>query len=127
MASRRGLWRLMKAVPKERDGGGDIHDDEARRKNPSYAVLPLRGVGELGALQLVVDRELPQVRAPLCILHGAQDHTIPPLASEIVARRVRSPRVERHVLRDSYHVVGIDVDRDQVCDLAASFIDEELS
>jgi carboxylesterase len=123
LASQRGIWRLKSAVSKEREGG-DVGDEEARRKNPSYAVLPIRGIGELGLMQAVVERELSRVRAPLCVLHGAQDHTIPLVASEIVARKVSSRRVEHHVLRDSWHVIGIDVDRDQIFDLASSFVDE---
>jgi carboxylesterase len=125
-AAQRGLWRVKRSIPKEREGG-DIADPEARKKNPSYAILPLRGVGELGLLQTVVDNDLPRVTQPLCILHGAQDHTIPPVASEIIARRVSSSRVEHHVLRDSWHVIGIDVDRDQVCDIAQSFVEDVLS
>lgn len=125
-AAQRGLWRVKNAVAKGREGG-DIADPEGRRLNPSYAVLPLRGVGELGLMQDAVEAELGDVKAPVCVLHGARDHTIPPMASEIVARKVSSRHVEHHVLRDSWHVIGVDVDRDQVCDTAASFVDEVLS
>jgi carboxylesterase len=121
----RGLWRLKAHVVKELEGG-DISDDVARKMSKSYGVLPLRGVGELGLLQGVVEAELHNVRAPVCLVHGAQDHTIPPQASEIVAAKVSSARVERHVLRDSFHVVGVDVERDQVCAIATHFVSEIL-
>jgi carboxylesterase len=122
----RGLWRLKNHIVKEREGG-DIRDESARKMAKSYPVLPMRGVGELGLLQGVVERELHKVTAPLCVLHGAQDHTIPPLASEIVASKVSSKHIERHVLRDSWHVIGVDVDRDQVCDVSQSFVREILT
>lgn len=121
----RGLWRLKQHVRKEREGG-DIGDDVARKMAKSYPVLPMRGIGELGLLQGVVERELRKVTAPVCLMHGAQDHTIPPLASEIIASKVSSAHVERHVLRDSWHVIGVDVDRDQICDIAQSFVAEQL-
>lgn len=121
----RGLWRLKDHIVKEREGG-DIADESARRMSLSYPVLPLRGIGELGLFQQVVEAELAHVTAPLCLLHGVQDHTIPPLASEIVARKVSSAHVERHLLRDSWHVIGVDVERDQVCAIASSFVEELL-
>ena len=123
-ASARGLWRLMPYVNKDR--GSDVADDDGRRLNPCLTVLPLRGIGELAEMQRAVARDLARVRAPVCVFHGAQDHTIPPAASEEIARGVSSARVEHHVLRDSFHVIGIDVDRDQVGALAASFVDEAL-
>ena len=122
----RGLWRLKAHIVKELEGG-DIADADARKASKSYSVLPLRGVGELGILQGVVEAELANVKAPLCVMHGAQDHTIPPVASEIVAAKVSSAHVERHLLRDSWHVIGVDVERDQVCAIAASFIEEQLT
>lgn len=125
VAAQRGLWKVKNMISKGREGG-DIADPEARRMNPSYAVLPVRGIGELGLMQHAVEPELLRVKAPLCVLHGAKDHTIPPMASEIVARRVSSKRVEHHVLRDSQHVIGIDVDRDRVCNISAAFVDEVL-
>lgn len=122
----RGLWRVKAHVVKERKGG-DIADKDARQMSKSYAVLPLRGVGELGLFQQAVEVELSRVTAPVCVMHGMNDHTIPLLASEIVAGQVSSAHVERHLLRDSWHVIGVDVDRDQVCALASSFVEELLS
>lgn len=124
-AAQQGLWRLKRAIPKERPGG-DVSSEEARALNPSYRELPVRGIGELGRLQAVVAGELARVTAPVCVLHGAQDHTIPAAASEQIARGVSSAHVEHHVLRNSWHLIGIDVDRHQVCSVAASFIDEVL-
>lgn len=119
-AAQGGLWRIRRAIPKERRGG-DACSPEARAMNPSYQELPLRGIGEVALLQAVVRQRLHLVRAPTCVFHGAQDHTIPAVASEIVCRSVSSARVEHHVLRDSWHLIGIDVDRDSVCALAVSF------
>jgi carboxylesterase len=118
----RGLWRVVPWVKKT--NGSDVADDEGRWANPCLEVLPLRGIAELYAMQSATGAILGDVKAPLCIFHGAQDHTIPPLASTIVARAVESQRVEHHLLRDSFHVVGLDRDRDALGALAASFASE---
>jgi carboxylesterase len=121
-AQRTQIWRAKPFLRKTK--GSDIADDEARAVHPCLPFLPIKGIGELRAMQRHVDEILPRVRSPLCLFHGAHDHTIPPSASERVAQRASSLRVEHHVLRDSFHVIGIDVDRDQICDVAASFVRE---
>ena len=121
-AAARGLWRAVPYVKKTH--GSDIADDEARRINPCLPYLPLRGIYEVSEMQKAVAAALPRVRAPLCAIHGGHDHTVPRAASELVCRGVSSARVEHHVLRDSFHVVGIDVDRDQVDDISVSFVHE---
>lgn len=121
----RGLWRAVPYLKKT--GGSDIADDEARHTNPCMPYLPLRGIYELSQMQRAALDVLPSVSAPLCAIHGGHDHTIPRVSSEILCRSVSSARVEHHVLRDSFHVVGIDVDRDQVDDIGASFVSETLA
>jgi carboxylesterase len=119
--ARAGAWRLRPVVPKE-NKGGDIFDEHGRDMNPTYPVLPIRGVGQVHALQSEVLRVLPRITAPLCVFHGAQDHTVDPVSAEIICARVSSPFSERHVLRDSFHVIGLDVDRDVIAERAAAFV-----
>lgn len=124
-ASRAGLWRLKPFVLKEQ-AGGDIADPAARAANPTYPVIPLRALAELATLQRLVRAQLAQVEAPLCVFHGAQDHTIPPGASDEIVLGVRSPSVEHHRLRDSYHVIGVDVDRARIEALMVAFVGRAL-
>ena len=124
-AAARGLWRALPYFPKGK--GSDVNDDDGRYANPCLPCLPLKGIAELYAMQSATERILPSVRAPACIFHGAQDHTIPPAASLIVARGVSSQKVQHHVLRDSFHVIGLDVQRDELAALAVSFLDEVLA
>ena len=120
-AARGGLWRVKPAVEKE-DPGGDIGDVEGRRANPTYPVLPLRGVAELSWLQDETRAILPRVQAPLLVVHGRRDHTIPPSASAEVIAGVSSTWVERVLLKESQHVIGLDVDRDTVAGLVVDFV-----
>jgi carboxylesterase len=116
---------LLDEIPKAAQGG-DVEDEEARRRNPCYATMPTGGMRELSRLVRWTRAALPKVRAPVCTLHGARDRTIPPSASGLVARRVSSAWVERYLLPRSRHVLGIDVERDRVCSIACSFVDEVL-
>lgn len=124
-ASLAGLWRLKPFADKEQ-AGGDIADPAARAANPTYPVIPLRSLGQVKLLQRQVREALPRVRAPLCIFHGAQDHTIPPAAAAEIAAGVASPYVEHHRLLDSCHVIGLDVDRERIAALTRSFLTRAL-
>lgn len=120
-----GLVRLQRSIPKS-DTGGDIASAEARAQNPCYPTLPVGGIAELERLRVQTWQQLPEISVPLCVLHGEGDRTIDPLASEVLASRVRSPWVERYLLPNSRHVLGLDVDRDEVCSIASRFITDLL-
>jgi esterase/lipase len=106
--------------------GGDLGDPAARERNPCYTTLPVGGMAELARVVRWARRALPDVKVPVCTVHGARDRTIPPAASGIVAREVGSVWVERYVLPRSRHVIGLDVERDRVCQIVCSFVDEVL-
>jgi carboxylesterase len=119
----RGLERLIEEIPKG-SIGGDLEDAEGREKNPCYPTLPVGGMRELERLRRRVVPLLPRVRAPVCVLHGALDRTIHPRSSSLLARRVRSPRVEHYLLPRSRHVLGLDVERDRISQVATRFCRE---
>jgi len=121
-----GLWRARAFLPKE-GPGGDVLADDALRANPTYKVLPTRGLTELMRLQRLTEGRLPEVTTPICLFHGDDDHTITPASSRIIARRVSSPVVEHHRLKRTRHLVGLDVDRDLVSRLGCQFIARALA
>ena len=120
-----GLWRLRPFIQKE-GPGGDVSDPQAARLNPTYKVLPTRGMGVFFRLQLRTERLLPSVTTPLCTIHGDDDRTIDPVSSRLIAERVKSPVVEHHRLKKTRHLVGLDVERDLASDLAISFLRRAL-
>ncbi len=120
-----GLWRARPFVSKE-GPGGDVGAVDAQRSNPTYKVLPTRGMVELMKLQWRIERQLSAVTTPLSVLHGDLDHTIAPASSRIIAARVSSPEVEHHRLRQTQHLVGLDVERDLVCSLSENFFERAL-
>ncbi len=112
------LGRLV--VPKR--AGSDVRDREMRRRNPGLGGVPLSAVAELSRLQVHVDRLLPAVAAPALVVQGARDHTVTVSGAHRLARRIGSGPAEVLLLPRSWHLVGIDVERDRCADAAAAFL-----
>ena len=108
-------------VPKR--GGADVSDLEMRRRNPCMDGVPLAAVAELAALEAHVDRQLPGIAAPALVVHGAKDHTVTLAGARRLARRIGSGPAELVVLPKSWHLVGIDVERDECADEVVRFLE----
>jgi carboxylesterase len=107
-------------VPKR--AGADVRDPEMRRRNPCLDGVPLGAVAELSRLQAHVDRQLPGIAAPALVVQGARDHTVTVSGAHRLARRIGSGPAELLLLPRSWHLVGIDVERDRCADAAAAFL-----
>jgi len=89
-------------------GGSDVQDEAARRRHPSYPVMPLASVHQLIRLQGRVRRALPRITAPLLVAHGLHDRTASPRDAQAILAGVGSPVRELLWLPDSGHVVPVD-------------------
>lgn len=114
------LRGLVGVFPKQ--AGPDVRIQREVEQSPSLHGFPYPTLAELVALQDEVFELLPHVRAPLLVLHGRYDHTAPPQMSERVAQRVSSNRVESRLLPQSFHLVGVDVDRQRACQEVCDFV-----
>lgn len=101
-------------------GDSDVADPQVRSQTPGYDQIPLRAVHQLLQLQREVRRLLPRVAQPILVLHSQQDHTCPVANVDLVRRRVPGP-VETRLLARSYHIVSIDVEREDVAAAVADF------
>jgi carboxylesterase len=113
---------LRRAILPKR-AGSDVSDPEARAKNPCMDALPLSAVAELAALQAHVDRQLPGIAARALVVMGARDHTVTRSGARRLARRIGSGPAELVLLRRSWHLVGIDVERDRCAGEALRFLE----
>lgn len=102
----------LRALPKL--GGSDVRDPDAKRDNPCYAGFPTAPLGQLLAFMDVVDAALPEVRAPLLVLHARQDHTAPVECAYRIAERAGAAEHRLRIFPESYHLLAVDVERDQV-------------
>jgi len=112
------LWR--KIVPK--GSGSDVRDPEMKRRNPCLDGVPLGAVAELQSLAARVDSLLPGVVARALVIFGAKDHTVTLAGARRVARRIGSGPAQLLVLPESYHLVGVDVERERCADAVAGFL-----
>lgn len=107
-------------------GGSDVRDRGARRANPAYRAFPVRALGQLVAFMELVDDALPEVRTPLLVLHGEQDHTAPVGSAARIAERVRARELRVRLLPRSFHLVTIDVERAVVAAEVGAFFERHL-
>jgi carboxylesterase len=115
--------RLAAVVPYwSKRGGSDVRDAEMRRANPCMSAIPILAVGELTELARHVDRSLPGIAAPAIVIAGARDHTVKLAGARRLARRIGSGPARLIVLPRSYHLVGVDVERDRCADEVATFL-----
>ncbi|HEX7488449.1 MAG TPA: alpha/beta fold hydrolase [Anaeromyxobacteraceae bacterium] len=110
----------LPAVPKV--AGSDVRDLDARRENPTMSGVPLRAVAELAALSRHVDRLLPRIAAPALVVAAREDHTVRLSGAARIVQRLGGP-ARLMVLERSFHLVGIDVERDRCADEVATFFD----
>jgi carboxylesterase len=108
-------------VPKA--AGSDVRDDEMRKRNPGLDGVPLSAVSELVALAEHVDRQLPGVAAPALVIAGGHDHTVTLAGARRLARRIGSGPAELVVLPESWHLVGIDVERERCAHEVEQFLE----
>ncbi len=90
--------------------GSDIRDPVARRRHPSYPVMPLASVHQLIHLQHHVDARLARVTAPILVAHGRHDATASPAYARVLHDGLSSRERALLLLPDSGHVVPVDRD-----------------
>jgi carboxylesterase len=108
-------------VPKV--GGSDVRDPVMRRANPTMRGVPLSAVGELDLLARHVDSLLPRVSAPALVVAGGEDHTVTLAGARRMAQRLGADGGRLVVLPSSFHLVGIDVERDRCAREVLTFFD----
>ncbi len=123
LAALMGGLGALRGVVIPKGAGSDVRDDEMRLANPCMTGMPLGAVAELASLAEHVDRQLPGIPAPALVIAGAHDHTIAIGGAERLARRIGSGPARLIVLRESWHLVGVDVERERVADETVRFLE----
>jgi len=102
--------------------GSDVADPKMRKKNPCMDAVPLAAAAELVSLAEVVEAMLPGIAAPALVIAGANDHTVTLSGARRLARRIGDGSARLVVLEHSWHLVGIDVERDECAALVSEFL-----
>ena len=118
-----GPLGFIRALPKL--GGSDVSDRDARAANPGYRAIPTAALAQLVTFMRVVDAVLPEIAAPVLVLHGEHDHTAPVACAARIAARV--PHGQLRLFPRSYHLLAADLERDAVATAVIDFISQESS
>jgi carboxylesterase len=87
---------------------------EAGTSDAGAAVLTVRDLSQAQRLINDVRRRLPDINAPVLLLHAREDDAASPRSAFEVAQRVASPHVRCVLLADSYHMISIDREKHRV-------------
>lgn len=121
----RWLRHIMPMVPKST--GPDVCREEARTDYVGYDTVPVGGVAQAMNLIAHVAQDLPEVRCPILVIHGANDHTVPLDNAHQIMREVGSATKKLVVLPNSYHVITLDLDREALEAEVLEFVQAELA
>ncbi|RMG67647.1 MAG: alpha/beta fold hydrolase [Calditrichaeota bacterium] len=116
----RHLWRYQ-----YKSRGPDIRDPAARKQSVHYRKYPLNSIVELLALLRHVRGDLMDVTAPALLFHSIQDHVVPYGNLKFIADNLGSQVVETVTLQQSYHVISVDLEREQVFGRIEAFLKEQ--
>jgi carboxylesterase len=111
------LSRLVKSLPAV---GNDIADPSQREI--AYERLPAAGAYHMLRVVKRARAALPQVTAPILVMHGRNDHIVHPRNADIIYNSVGSMDKELVYLERSFHVVTLDYDREELLRRTFEFI-----
>lgn len=103
---------------------------EMREKSTSIAgaaLLPLAAIHEAAKLIRQVKRALPQITTPAIVMHAIEDDVASVRSAEFVENRIASTLKRSVRLTDSYHMLTLDNDRDQVADETSVFFRQAIT
>ena len=86
--------------------------------------LNLPAIQEAERMIKTVKQSLHKVRAPAIIIHAEEDDVASPRNARYVAENIGSDTVRSVMLHNSYHMITVDNDREQVATETIRFFDE---
>lgn len=122
LAALLGRAPLLRGLVVPKRAGSDVSDPEMRRRNPCMDGVPIGAVAQLAELGRRVDRQLPGIAAPALVVQGARDHTVTVAGARRLARRIGSGPARLELLPRSFHLVGVDVERERCAKVTRAFL-----
>ena len=101
-----------------------ILDNVPTGVNDVYKKTPLISVHELVDLIDDVKKILPQVTAPILIMHGEDDHTAQPRSARFIMDNIGSPSKTFVTVPNSGHLLPLAEERELVFDLVKDFLQD---
>lgn len=102
--------------------------NDTRSSMAGAATLTATSLIEARRLYRATRAMLPHVEAPILIIHAVEDEMSSPRNAEYLARQVSAKHTRMVMLRDSYHMISLDREKDRVVreirDFLSSMLDE---
>lgn len=115
------------ALPKL--AGSDIRDPELRALNKiaqGGAGMPLEALHSLIELGEYLQPRVHEITQPTLLVHSRKDHTIPFSCMDYLAKNLGSRVIVEVPLERSFHVLTLDVDREQVFRVVGEHVNKQL-
>ena len=115
------------ALPKI--AGSDIRDAAMKQRNHDAvprAGMPLPALASLVELGAHLRDRLGDVKTPTLLIHSERDHTVPYECMDAIAHRLGTAEYKKVTLRESFHVITLDVERDRVFAEVAAWVGHYL-
>ncbi|MBU6460972.1 MAG: alpha/beta fold hydrolase [Proteobacteria bacterium] len=88
--------------------------------------LPMKGIYEASRLMKKARSRIHEIESPVLIIHADEDDVASVRSAEFVAGHVASPMVRKIIVHNSYHMVTLDNDRNQVMQETTAFFKENM-
>ena len=113
----------MNPAPRRVAGiGSDIKAEGV--KELAYNETPVACLRESAVLVQMTRALLPRIACPTLVIHGREDHVVPPINAREIVNSVSSNDVRLLWLDNSYHVATIDNDKELIAERVGSFFGE---
>ena len=89
-------------------------DIKAEVETITYDKIPVKSLSELLRMFKHLQDDLTDINAPLLIIYAKQDHVINDKSAQEIYQKVSSKNKRILSLKDSYHIITLDVEREQV-------------
>lgn len=104
-------------------GEVDLYNPEAVHELYSYGRRPTRAIAELARLGHLVGTELAAVFRPILVLQGGRDSVVDPSNADRIIGAVSSEIRAYRLFVRSGHGLSVDVDREEVAELAGDWLE----
>lgn len=84
--------------------------------------LPLTAIYEAYRMMRQIRAELPGISQPALILHAAEDEMTSLRSPDLLANRLGAQRIEKIIFTNSYHMLTLDNDREEVARACIDFV-----
>jgi len=102
----------------------DVKDRQALETRVAYEYIPMHAFNGLLRYNKLVQRDCSRVTAPLLVLQALHDHAVSPKSADLICDSVSSTYKRIIWYPESYHVILIDLEKEQVFRDIVAFVRE---